>query len=789
MWPLTTKNKEMYRIILLVSLALAISFQISGQSYIVGRVYDEHSKRIEGFNVVLLNKLDSTVITGGFFCEDKFEIKSRPGEYLLHISAISYRDTLLYISIKQFKLDVDTIYLANSNVKLKDVVIRAKKILYSQEDDKMIINVENSILSEAGSVIDVLRKSVKLKVDSDNEITVLGKGKAQIYLNGRKIASKQALSMIASEEIKKIEIIENPSSEYSADALAVINIISRKDSKYGHALKIINTLSKRNYWHNSTNLQLSQHSANNNLYASYSFSNKKYFYQQNYIRDYKISSSPTIIIDIDEKLNIKEQHFFRLTDNYQLNRKNIIGVSLNGGFYKGNYNTKNYTKIYNNVDEPENLNAFSTYIKSPFKRNVLNGLITYTRDSIGNNGAKFILSVEKYLYKNEKDDFISDSKKNENQNKIKSTFNLQAIDVNVFVPLNENLNLKSGFSYSYNNHVTDNMSKTSIREFTEEFFSSEYLFSGFGLLNYKAIKWRVNLGLRIERMDRRSLINKVTIVDNKSIEWLPNMMLTKIINENLKINLSYTRKIQRPSFQDLNPSIHYIDSLSYKRGNPKLINERVDSYNMKITYMKYASLSFYYKTLNNAIIWTIESPPYKPLASVATKKNIAKHSLYGIDLILPYKTKYLTTYLAAGLNKTDNRSGELKYLNKISWYLSSGIDVNMPLGVKANLSVMYFSDGVNGIWTYKSAWQCDASLHKSIMNNKLNLSLSFQDIFRSKEMKSSLKLDKQNVKYNYYNDIACVKFRISYKFNNMKNKPLPKSVLTRDANRIIVDVK
>lgn len=779
----------MQRIILLVSLVLAISFQVSAQSSIVGKVYDEHKKKIEGFNVVLLNKIDSTIITGGFFYEDKFEIKYRPGKYLLHISALSYRDTLLPIFLRKAKLDMDTIYLSNSNIKLNDVVVKAKKILYSQEDDKMIINVENSVLSEAGSVLDVLNKSVKLKVDSDNKITLLGKGEAQVYLNGRKIASKQVLYMIASEEIKKIEIVENPSSEYSADAIAVINIISRKNSKYGCGAKIINTLSKRKNWNNSTNVQYSQHTANNNLYASYSFSNRKRFYEQEYIRDYKKLSSPTIMIDIEEKLNLKEQHFFRLNDNYQLNKNNTIGVSLNSGFYKGNYNTKNYTQINHSIKGQEKDNAFTTHIKSPLKRNVINGLITYTHDSPRKKGAKMIFSAEKYLYKSQKNDFISDSYKNQKINNLKSTFNLHAFDVNIIAPLGDNVNAKLGSRYSYNSNATENYSIPSIKAYAEKFLSKESLFSAFGIVNYTAKKWSINTGMRIEYMDRKSTINKISIVNKKSFEWLPSIMITKNINDNFKINLSYNRKIHRPSFQDLNPSVTYIDSLSYKRGNPYLTKEKIDSYNLKITYMKYASLSFYYKKVNDAIIWSIESPMDKPLASVATKKNISEHGLYGTDLLLPYKTKKFTAYLAAGLNKTMNKSDELKYLNNISWYISSGLDVNLPLGVKTNLSTMYFSNGVNGIWTYKHAWQCDASLQKSIMNNKLSFSLSFKDIFRSKEMKSNLKLDTQNIQYNYYNDVACVKFRISYKFKKMKNKPKIKSVLTDGANRINLDVK
>lgn len=773
-------------VILLIFFLVFSRLNSYGQYLVKGTVNDINKSSIEGFNATILNPNDSTLIKGGFFVNGEFELTCKEKQILIYLSSLGYRDTILPVTIVDAEKLLPNICLKKQSIELNDITVNAKRQLYTQTPDKLILNVDKTILKESGDATDVLKKSVKLNVDSDNNITVLGRGNAYVYLNGKKISSNEILTMIPSEEIKSVEIIDNPSAQYEAEAQAVVNIITKKSGNFGSGAKIINSTTKRNSFENSTNIQFSNRSPKNNFYASYYFLTKQRKYDNEYIRDYSQTDLPSVILNkIDEKFSVNQQHSLRLNDELNISKTNTLGIVFNTSYYDGKLKTDNQNQIFDDIEFGNLKEEFSSDINSILERSLINGQINYTIKP-KKKGTEWQFSIERYYYHAEKNESILETSGNSlvsKSNGIDNKFNFHTLQADYNSPLTNSWKLQSGVRYSKFKNESKTIYNTPVSSRNEAFDNQESEFAAYNVLKYKHNKLSVNIGVRLEYLNRDTKLEELMIVDKESWEWLPSFLISKRLNDKTQLSLTYNKKIVRPSFQDLNPTINYIDSLSYTQGNPELINAKIDNFDLKFSYMKYASISLFYKKTKDAIVWDIESPEENTQIAIGTQKNIESQNSWGVNLVLPYQTKTYTIYVASGFEQVNN-TGEYSDLNKFKWYLKSGIDLNLPFDLKSNLTGLYFSDGINGIWTYDDAYKIDASLQKSFANDKLNISLSFEDIFRSNKMKSQAEFDNRIVKYNYYYDDSFIRLRVSYNFSKIKKRPRSNSLLKEQRDRI-----
>ena len=218
---------------------------VANNYVITGKIIDTENKLIEIGNVILLNPKDSSIIKGELFMSGQFRISSiSDDEILLKITSVGYQDNLQLFKRTNTDTLVDIgIITLKINNNLKQVEVISKLPLFERDGEKVKVNVENSVLSSAGTVLDVLKKSPTVMIDNSDNVSIFGKGNAVIYIDGQQIASNDILKTISSTEIKEIEIIANPSAKYDAAGKAVINISTKKNNLEGYNGNIIqNTL-------------------------------------------------------------------------------------------------------------------------------------------------------------------------------------------------------------------------------------------------------------------------------------------------------------------------------------------------------------------------------------------------------------------------------------------------------------------------------------------------------------------------------------------------------------------
>lgn len=298
-------------------------------------------------------------------------------------------------------------------------------------------------------------------------------------------------------------------------------------------------------------------------------------------------------------------------------------------------------------------------------------------------------------------------------------------------------------------------------------------------------KLDAELGTRVEVSDNYATTN---IIVQDTTEWniFPSLNLNFSIAKNWNTSFSYAMKITRPTFQDLNPAIEYIDSLTYFQGNPTLVPEIRHALTFKLTYLKMASLGFSYTLKNNLLAWFIEQDPVNPAISKVTQKNIDKSDVLSIDAMLPYRNNWVSCYLSTGLIYTisNDKASGVSNLKQPMWYAYSGFDLSLPHGYKLSTNIRYFTKGVENIFYFDPVFRMDASVRKSFLKDKLTASIMWNDIFRTDNMNTYTSINNRYIKYSYYFDLSILSFSITYRFSTQKSKYQSRSAISTESQRI-----
>ena len=242
--------KKLHLIVVFVLLGPLAIYAQDG-SGIKGHVIDTNGVQIESGDVVVLSPDDSTVIKGIHFWDGSFELYGiLETEVLIKITASSYQDYYQRTILKPKEgsvLDLGTIRLKESIQSLNEVDAVYTRPMFEREIGKLVVNVDGTILSERGTILELLKSAPNVIVKSSGDVIVVGKGNAIIYIDGQRLGSLDMLSSISANIVDRIEIIENPSARYDAEGNAVIEIITKKGALNGYEVNLGLRGMKRTY--------------------------------------------------------------------------------------------------------------------------------------------------------------------------------------------------------------------------------------------------------------------------------------------------------------------------------------------------------------------------------------------------------------------------------------------------------------------------------------------------------------------------------------------------------------
>jgi len=671
----------------------------------------------------------------------------------------------------------------DSLTSISEVVIQSSRRI-KLNDGNIVMNISgNKDFKTSMNMLDVLRKSPGVTVDQEDGIFLGGRVSPSIFINGKPVvmSSQELQSYLRSlspEMVESVEINSNPSSKYDAEFKGIIDIKLKKNTNLGWRGSYIGNVyaNKFSYRENSLNLSYNTEKLVYNLQFGYNNGISTYRYNAlQRLANTNVMRTKNYQEDDAEIYNIQAGI------DYRLNNKNRFGVNVRGSF-RDNYRTRLGSLYTTNDDETQLI--FNTESNNPTHYAQNNYGIT-TDYSFQNKNFKLsflgnYLSVEN----KQKDDFINKDRptsellsywKSDLLNKI----NIYTGQIDVSQKIG-NSTLEAGVKFS--DTSTDNNIKYDTLSANNQFifdpnrsniFSyKEKIFAGYLAYSKKFNKLQINAGLRFE--NTKSISNAITtdsIVSRNYLEWLPSLSTNYVFNKSNELSISYSRKITRPVFSQLNPFRFYFSPLNYWIGNPYLQPSFTSQ--IKTTYrFKNWVTSF---TVGREKDVMTRYPLYNPQTNV----------LEYLGANLPYRNfAVLETSFPVKINKWWNVNSQLSgyynyefrpYLDEVfalkiyNYEIRLNQVFSLSKGYTINVFANYESKGGNSLYIIKPRYTIDLSIQKLWFDNKLNTKIGYNNIFNSYDQRVEFRhkriMDNQ---FTHWWDTRKFLFSLSYNFGSSK---------------------
>ncbi len=730
----------------------AISFAQS--AHITGNVSDG-SKPMQLSTVSLLNSKDSslakTELTNNL---GHYDIDAAPGSYLIRISTVGYTD----FWTSPFSLTGDQPFTApdavmiKNDTKLKDVAIVSRKPMIEVKADKTVFNVENSINATGSSALELLRKSPGVQVDNNEHISMKGKTGVRIYIDGKPSQLDAAslasyLKGLNSADIESIEMISNPSAKYDASGNAgIINIKLKKNKKIGTNGSANLGLTQGYYFKENGSVNLNYRDKKWNIFGNAGFNGGKYRNDQNLNR----LTNDTVY----------DMHSVQLTDNknvnikagadYYANRNSVFGVMGTINTSDGTWSSHGVTDIY----------YHNNYLKTLIAQNQIPGSSTnanlnFNYKYADTNGREFGIDADYGRFVGRHSSTQPNDYTYYNTFLTNLTYkNNTPVNINIYsLKADGEQNLWKGkfgygvkFSYvttdnTYNFYNVLNSSDVLDTKMSNQFSYTENINAGY--INYQrqlSQKWSLQAGIRTEQTNREGKLTRADGIkqgddDTKKsyIDFFPSGALTWTVNQKNSLNLTYSRRIDRPTYEDLNPFEFKLDELTYQKGNAFLNPQYTNTVELTHTFMGFINTTIGYSHVDDfatEVLDTVHGATY------VQKRNIAKQDIYSFNIGAPLPIKkWWNGYVNLWYNYQEfggfiNGKNLSISLPQYGGYMMHSF--TLPKDYTAEISGWYNGPGIWGASSMtRPQGAIDLGVQKKFLDKKLTVKVSATDILHT----------------------------------------------------------
>ena len=613
------------RVVVLIAAAIMSLTAVAKKQDVGGKVIDENGQPLPFVNVVLLSLPDSAFIQGAVTDDNGvFNIVTTQSEGLLKLSSIGYET--LYHPYKA--ADGLTIQMRKDTQMLGEVVVKGQLPQTHAKGDAMRTTVAGTILEKAGSVSDALSKIPSLEAERDGAVKVLGRGDAEVYINGRKVHDISELSRLRSDQIQYVDVVQNPGARYAASTKAVVRITLKKAQGEGFSFQD-NASGMYQYGHTLTN-NLDVNYRTGGLDVTASFWAGRYGHskslQENTLTYY---AGPDRIdgVSSQESKNIWKGWSPQLQVNYMLNENHSFGA-----FYKydrhpnGEYSSMFYTDSYEN-DVFKERSESNIIQEDEFKKHIFNA---YYNGKVGQ--LSIDLNIDGLFDDTESPGSTKEVTTAAGDAPVNRSIESNTISSNNFWAsklifgypvLKGNLSLGGEYSYNHRTDAYDFKATDAVPVKTTDTEINEKSASVFVDYGRQFGRVYAQLGLRYEYLtnDYFNFGVKENEVCLDYGDWFPTAVLSAPIGK-VQFSLSYRRDIERPNYANLTSSTVYINRYTYQSGNPYLRPTYTHSLVMNAAY-KWMNLTLNYGRVKDAV--TMSTEPYPgsadPLISLVRPIN------------------------------------------------------------------------------------------------------------------------------------------------------------------------
>lgn len=753
---------------------------------ISGKVVNAKNERVSG-NVLALSVTDSSLITGVGFVDTAFRITNiNRAEVLLKLTSLAFPDTVIKVVYNgEPEIDLGTIIMGSTrNNELAVVTVTSKlPLIRYNPNGNVEVNVANTVLSTSSSVTEILSKSPNVMVNN-GQISVIGKGEAIIYLNGRQITSEQ-LSSIATSQVLRMDIIANPSAKYDAEGKAVINIITKARGDEG----LMGSLSQHVTYtdfagaNTQTFLDLSYAKGKFSLVGNYSLLLGKSREFLHTIRS-RPEAAEFLRSDLTTDWRREYNNFsnYGLGVQYSINRKSNITLAYNGSLddLGGHVSSKN--AITTNTDN----SFYTSRIDRDDVKTNNSVMLNYNR-AIDSLGSTLFIGSQYSHYNSDIGDFITENSK---VNGTEGTRNLKNnVDHNISISssqldytkaLTGSRKIDMGAKFSYVN--TESATEFLISENGGGFERNDDLSSNFryvekisaAYLAYSGVinrKTNYSVGVRGEwtQYDLNTSVSSGKSLSDNYANVFPNFQINSAVSKKLRLRASYVSRITRPRYQALNPFVVYQDPFTTIEGNPNLIPEKIHAFEIGANYAKIDFRVGYNYSLDPIDAAALRGT--SPNSYVLKAINLHKGHSYFVALSRPINYRSWTSVNTINISYSkliDNKYAFDFIEPKPQIYLYSSNTFNVKDIFKVQLLAWYWGRKRYGLYDDYDRYLVMVGLEKDFLKNTLKTRLVINDIFRRTNASGVYGVGQTDIFYNRTFNNNYFRFIATWNFGKLK---------------------
>ncbi|RDV17218.1 TonB-dependent receptor [Pontibacter diazotrophicus] len=760
-------NKLFFFVSLLLSLMsfAALAQGPANQLLIKGTLVDEQKNPVSYASVVLFAKQDSSMVSGATSDDaGRFEISTRPGAYYALVTFLSFdKKVIPDIRVTNQDVDLGMVQLTSNTEVLREVVVQGERSTMELSLDKKIFNVGTDLANAGGTAVNILSNVPSVAVDVEGNVSLRGSNNVRILIDGKpsglvSMGGGSGLQQLQGNLIERVEVITNPSARYEAEGMAgIINIVLKKERKAGFngSFDIITgypsnfgAAANVNYRRKDLNFFVNYAAAYRNTPSNSTL------YQELYEND-------TTFITRQTSENRQEgmNHSIRGGADYFFDEKNVLTGAYTWRLSKGKrysniiyrdylFNTSNLQRIISRSQDETETEPNSEYS------------LTYKR-TFAREGHELTADL-RYLDNWEESDqyfteraFLSDGSTPEAPVLLQRSLNDETekqllVQIDYVYPFGEEGKLEAGLRSSSrdmtNNYAVSEQTGSGVwsplDSLNNSFLYEENIHAAYGIIGNKVNKFSYQVGLRAEWTDVTTTLRQTEEVNPRDYANLfPSAHITYQLPDQHSLQVSYSRRVRRPSYFDLSPFVTFTDRRNFFSGNPDLDPEFSNSF--EVGHMKYftrgsLSSSLYYRHTTGKVlrIRRVNEQGF----STTLPENLASENAYGAEFIGTYEPlrwwkldgsfNFFRAITDGSNLDTDFQSDTYSWFSRVTSRVSFWDNADFQL--RAN----YEAPQILPQGRRKALATLDLAVNKDILKNNGTLTLNVIDVFNSRRFRT-----------------------------------------------------
>lgn len=774
------------------------SFCQTEKGSLTGQLVDSVTAQPLEFATIALLERDSRQPVGGVVTDENGNFTFdglKIGNYELVISFLGYTNKNIPgidLSPGSPNIKMGKIRMTPDETQLEEVTIQTMRPTIVQLADRLVVNIEGSIMAAGNSAYDVLARSPGVYIDQEGNIQLNGKSGVTVMINDKLtyLSARDLRTMLegmSAENIKNIEIITNPSAKYDAEGSSgILNINLKKNTIRG---------------------------INGNIYAGYNYNGKQHGYSTGARINHKSDKWDSFLtLDKARRVGGRDATFTRVffgdeettyfdqvaTGNYEtqgppvtrigtdysITENHTVGVM---GYFATNHLENNFltdTYIGNSPNQPSLYIDANNYVENTFTNYSANVHYLGKLDTLGTSLSadldfvKITNRGESNFY-NFYDDLTS-------AQPVVQDF-LYTDTPNGFDIYSGKIDFTKGFRVGSkfemgakaSRVVSDNDSRFYFNNEeglildparTNHFIYDENILAGYLNYNQKLSEmFTVQAGLRAENTTSTGESLTTGEINNREyLDFFPSLFVQQKVTENYGINYSYSRRIQRPNYGSLNPFISYRDPYTYVQGNPELRPQYTQAFGLTQTFKKTYSLALNYQYITD-VISELPILIEETATTIYTTGNVDDAQNFSLTAIAPLKIMKnwdTNNTMVLSYNEYNMVVDNMQLKNDQFFYmLQSNHNILLPWDVKMEINGAYRGPAASGLYQIAAMWWVHAGIKRSFLDKKLDVSLNVNDIFKSYRLVFTTDIGDNINDFNQYFRNRSVALTLRYNFS------------------------